>query len=249
MRGCVLIAIAVALLAAKGAHAQSRATIRTVGHLITRDDPLVDRQPMLLPYTPQPGDIVLYDDMNWLYNIAFKLAHTAAPTHTAIVIAGENGKPALLELTGPRVITARVQIMDVNERFRSYPGTVSVRRIRQPLTPEQSSDLTRFANSQVGKSFAWPRVALLATPFCPRYGLRKELFGHTYLDRNRWYCSELVVAACAVAKIVNGKDCCANASHPRDLAVDQWLDLSNSYLPPVRWTPDVPIVRATFFPR
>jgi hypothetical protein len=187
--------------------------------------------------------------MNWLYNIAFKLAHTAPPTHTAMVIAGDNGKPALLELTGPRVITARVQIMDVDARFRSYPGTVSVRRIRQPLSPEQSHDLTQFAKAQAGKAFAWPRVALLATPFCPRTGLRKELFGHTYLDRNRWYCSELTIAACAVAKIVDGKRCCANASHPRDLADDRWLDLSASYLPPIRWTPDGPMTPATYVGR
>ena len=75
-----------------------------------------------------------------------------------------------------------------------------------------------------------------------RSGLRRELFGHTYLDRNRWFCSELVVAACAVANIVDGKHCCANATLPRDLAVDQWLDLSASYHPPVRWTGDGSIV-------
>ncbi len=190
------------------------------------------------PYRPQPGDIALYDDFNPLFHFIFKLAKTSPPTHAAMVIAGADGKPALLELTGPKVLTSRVLIMDVDARFSSYPGIVMVRKIRQPLTEEQSRDLTQFAQAQAGKPFAWPRVALQATPFCPRFGLRKELFGHTYLNRDRWYCSELVVAGCATAKILDGKSCCANATYPRDLAVDQVLDLSAKYHPPARWVSD-----------
>ena len=82
-------------------------------------------------------------------------------------------------------------IMDVDQRFAIFRASIMVRRIRQPLTAEQSHDLTQFAQAQVGKGFAFPRVALMVTPFCPRTGLRKELFGHTYQSRNRWFCSEL----------------------------------------------------------
>lgn len=218
----------------------ARANITTVGHVVTatsKDSPL-----QVTAYAPQPGDIVLYDDFNRLFHFVFKLASTAPPTHTAMVIAGRDGKPALLELTGPKVITARVVIMDVDTRFRSYPGTVMVRKIREPLTEEQSRDLTQFAETEVGKAFALPRVILMATPLCPRTGLRKELFGHTYQSRSRWFCSELVVAACAHAKILDGKRCCANATYPHDLAVDQRLDLSAKYHPPALWVADAPLV-------
>jgi hypothetical protein len=189
-------------------------------------------------YAPQPGDILLYDDYNRFFHFIFRLAHTAPPTHTAMVIADRNGNPALLELTGPHVLTAKVQIMDVHPRLNSYPGMVMVRKIRQPLTPEQSDDLTRFAEAQAGKSFAAIRVGLMATPFCPRYGLRKQIFGHTHLNRNRWFCSELVVAGCVTARIFPEKGCCANAIFPRDLGVDEVLDLSAYYHPPVLWQPE-----------
>ncbi|MBI2804980.1 MAG: hypothetical protein HYX68_08365 [Planctomycetes bacterium] len=196
--------------------------------------PLGDR-PQLRPYQPQPGDIVLYDDYNRLFHIAFMLARTGPPTHTAIVIEGTDGKPALLELTGPRTLTAKVCIMDVGTRFRSYPGDIWVRRIHKPLTPAQSHELTQFALAQQGKSFAIGRVLLHGSPFCPRTGLRQALFGHTYTNRRRWFCSELVVAACARAGVLDGRTCCANSTFPRDLTSDDRMPLSKHYGPPVPW--------------
>jgi hypothetical protein len=207
--------------------------IITVGHLVEASAPVETPRRRQLPYQPQPGDIVVYDDFNRFFHFLFQFADTAPPTHAAMVIARSDGKPALLELTGPRVITAHVVIMDVEERFRNYPGVIMVRRVREPLTAEQSHDLTQFAESQVGKGFALPRVALMITPFCPRSGLRKELFGHTYQSRNRWFCSELVVAACSAAKLIDGKTCC-----PRDLAVDERVNLSGTHHPPLLWSAD-----------
>jgi hypothetical protein len=184
---------------------------------------------------PQPGDILLYDDFNPLFHFAFWVAHTAPPTHTAIVIAREDGSTASLELTGPKVLTAKVCLVDVEPRLAHYPGIVMVRRLRQPLTADQSRELSRFAQAQVGKSFAVGRVALQATLLSPRFGLGRCLFGHTSLDRDRWFCSELVVAACATCGVLDPRAHCANALYPRDLAVDETLDLSRWYHPPVVW--------------
>lgn len=193
-----------------------------------------------LPYQPSPGDIVLYDDFNRFYHVVFKLARTKPPTHVAMVIARPDGTPALLELTGPRMITAQVSIVDVEPRLKNYPGVVMVRRIREPLTAEQSRNLTKFAETQSGKRFALGRVILQATPFSPRSGLRRVWFGKTHHTRDRWFCSEMVVAACASARILDGKRCCANATYPRDLAYDETLDLSRSYHPPVYWNATLP---------
>ncbi len=241
-----LLSFTVALVSPGLLHAQTRPPeagrnfIPSVGHIVipVSDGKETKLQPS--PYEPRAGDIILYDDFNRLFHLVFKLASTAPPTHAAMVIDGADGKPALLELTGPKVITARVTIMDVESRFRNYPGTVMVRRIREPLAPEQSRDLTQFAEAQVGKAFALPRVLLMGTPLCARTGLRKELFGHTYFNRNRWFCSELVVAACATAKIVDGKRCCANATYPHDLAVDDRLNLSGTHHAPALWLAEPP---------
>ena len=208
-----------------------------VGYLAPAAAPADGAGPLATPYEPRPGDIVLYDDFNRFFHFCFKLAQTGAPIHTAMVIARADGTPALLDLTGPRVITAKVCIIDLETRFKNYPGVIMVRRIREPLAPQQSRDLTQFAESQSGKSFAIARVLLQATPFCPRTGLRREFFGKTYLTRNRWFCSEMVVAACASAHVLDPNRCCANATYPRDLAFDEALDLSRAYHPPVYWSP------------
>jgi hypothetical protein len=190
-----------------------------------------------IAYEPQPGDLVLYDDSKPFRHLLFKLSGTAPPTHAAMVIADRTGKPALLELTGPTIISAKVQIMNVEDRFNSYPGYILVRRIRQPMHAAQRCELTRFAEAQVGKGFALPRVFLQGTPFCARIGLRQALFGKTYYDRNRWFCSEMVVAACCKAQLFDSRVLHANATLPRDLAFDETIDLSPLYHPAALWRP------------
>jgi hypothetical protein len=152
-----------------------------------------------------------------------------------MVIDRPDGTPALLELTGPRMATAKVCIVDVEPRLAGYPGIVMVRRLRRPLSAEQSHELTRFAQTESGKSFALGRVMLQGTPFSPRNGLRKELFGKTHATRDRWFCSELVVSACALAGIFERTKYQANATYPRDLAFDETMDLSAHYHPPIPW--------------
>ena len=142
-------------------------------------------------YEPQPGDIVLYDDFNCFFHIIFTLARTSPPTHAAMVVTRPDGTISLLELTGPTTIFAKVVVMDVETRFKDYPGTIMVRRVRTPLTPDQCHDLTRFAQTEAGKSFALGRVILQGTPFCPRVGLRRMLFGKTCTTRSRWFCGIL----------------------------------------------------------
>jgi hypothetical protein len=239
-----LVTVAVFLGAASWCHGQQSgepARRTPAGYLLMPPTPVVRvSYPSVQPYWPQPGDIIVYDNSNKFFHAIFKIAHTAPPTHAAMVIARPDGTPALLELAGPKTMTAEVCIMDVEPRLRTYPGTVQVRRIRQPLSPEQSDDLARFADGQVGKRFALWRCILMATPFCPREGLRREWFGYTPTTRHRWFCSELVVAAGASAHLYEPTAHCANATVPRDLAVDERMDLSHLYYPPVSWTAKMP---------
>jgi hypothetical protein len=230
------VLLAVSALVRAQAPQPSAGSLQLIGYLVP--NPLPDgSRPQPAPYRPQAGDILLYDDFNRFHHFLFRLARTSGPTHVAMVINRADGTPAILDLTGPTTITAKVVIIDVETRLSNYNGVIMVRRLREPLTPEQSRDLTHFAETEQGKSFALPRVLLQGTPFCARYGLRRELFGKTLLTRNRWFCSEMVVAGCTSAHILNEKQCCANATVPRDLAFDETYDLSQLYHPPVYWSP------------
>jgi hypothetical protein len=226
--------------------ASSPSGIAPAGHLVTNAvDSSEGSRLRVAPYQPQPGDVVLFDDFNPLFHFIYRLALTSPPTHAAIIIAREDGTPAVLDLVGPSVLRARVSVIDIEPRFSSYPGTIMVRRVQQPLTPEQSAELTRFARAQEGKHFAAERVVLQATPFRARVGLRHQCFARTHFDRNRWFCSELVIAAACTAKILDPAQYPANAIYPHDLAYDEWVNLSHRYQPPLPWVADPRVVTAT----
>lgn len=192
------------------------------------------------PYYPLPGDILLYDNFDKFLSVSFKMIGTDTPIHAAIVIERHDGTPAILEVgpnSRPQAFT-QVCIVDVKPRLESYPGGIMVRRPRRPLTKEQSVELTRFALAQEGKDFAVGRLALQGTPFRCRVGLRRWLFARTYLDRDRWICSENVVAAATIAGLLNPKVHFANAMYPRDLAYDEDYDLSATFHNPLLWVED-----------
>jgi hypothetical protein len=215
------------------------------GYLLARQtDPRSDTPFTAEPYYPQPGDILLYDSLEKWHARALKLAGSAPPSHSAIVIRRPTGEPAILEI-GPNsrpMAFTEAAIVDVYPRLSSYPGTIMVRRPHQPLTPEQSEALTTFALGQDGKKFAVGRLVLQVTPFRCRTGLRRALFGRTIFDRKRWICSENVVAAATIAGLLDPSIHLANAMYPRDLAYDERYDLSGTYQTPVPWIPDLPSV-------
>jgi hypothetical protein len=189
----------------------------------------------VVPYRPQPGDVLLYDMPQ--YTKLFHLCGSGAPMHAAIVFAKPDGTPAILDITGPQLWLSKVQLLEPGPRLHNYPDRIMVRQPRRPLTPEQSAALTRFALQQDGKSFALGRLLLQGTPFRCRYGLRRLVFGQTYADRSRWICSEMVVAAAASAGLFDLDDYPANAMYPRDLAYDEAYDLSAVFEAPVLWLP------------
>ncbi len=110
-----------------------------------------------------------------------------------------------------------------------------MRRLRVPLSAEQSARLTAFALEQTGKRFAWLRLILEVTPFRAHGLLHSRLFGSACIDRHRWFCSELVVAALAVAGIVDPNVMKPNAIYPRDLFRDWPFDLKPCWEEPRRW--------------
>jgi len=205
--------------------------VRTVGHLASVDV----HNPAPSRYEPKAGDLLFFDDFNKLHHLAYKLSGTGGPTHVGMVVARNDGTLALFDITGPKVAFAKVAVSELDPRLHNFAGLVLVRCLKQPLTEDQSRELTHFAYSQEGKRFAMLRVLLQGTPFNARTGLRRALFGQTYLDRHRWFCSEIVVAGCAAAGVLNPLAIAGNAVFPRDLAYDETLNLSDLYHPASRW--------------
>jgi hypothetical protein len=186
------------------------------------------------PYFPQPGDIVLYAHHSLRSLFFYTLARTGKPYHVGIVVNLPDGRPAILE-AGPYDYL-HTYLMDALARMRTHTGTIWVRRLRVPLTPEQSARLTNFALHQTGKGFALFRIILEVTPFRAHGSLHSRLFGSPKTERHGWFCSELVVAAMAVAGLVDPHVVKPNTIYPRDLFRDCPFDWKLRWEEPRLWS-------------
>ncbi len=193
------------------------------------EDPCAGRE----PYLPQPGDLVFYSHDKLRSRCLYALAHTGKPYHVGIVVNLLDGRPAILE-AGPYDLV-NVYLMDLRPRLRTHEGPLWIRRRCMPLTPEQSARLTHFALAQTGKGFALFRIMLEATPFRAHGSQR---FGSARVDRRCWFCSELAIAALAIAGVVDPQVIKPNTVYPRDLFCDQPFDLKPCWEEPRRWVCD-----------
>lgn len=175
------------------------------------------------PYTPQPGDIVLFDAGGVIWTLLDAIACTLPPDHAGIVVATPEGRLAVLE-SGPDA-HPRVYILDLAARLHAFKGRVHVRRLKCPLTAEQSACLTEFALAQEGKRYALGRFMRQITPFRARGPLRSKWFGKTDYHSKRWICSELVAAAMSYIGLVDPRVMPANIVYPRDFIDNRYYDL------------------------
>jgi hypothetical protein len=184
-------------------------------------------RPVACPYVPQPGDLVFFDDHNKKWELLYKMVGSGPPFHSGLVIGLPDGTPAIIE-SGPDD-TMWVRILALPSRLQGFEGDVWVRQVKQPLSPEQNAKLTEWALKQDGKHYALWRLLLQATPVRCRNAFQCSLFGCTHVDRNRWLCSELVVAGDTVAGLFDPKVHFANAIYPRDMIFDTKYDLSDKF--------------------
>lgn len=186
-------------------------------------------------YVPQAGDIVLFDDHDAEQARRYRRCGTDGPLHAGIVIRREDGSFATLEAGVKGVL--KVFLVDLHTRLREYDGTVLVRRLRTPLNGDQSKQLADFAAAQEGKPYAIGRLAMQTIPVRLKSAQYARTFGKTSLDRDRWFCSELVVAAAVSAGIWDIDRFPANMMYPRDLCYDENFDLSPFHESPALWYP------------
>ncbi|MBL8795542.1 MAG: hypothetical protein JNM56_16675, partial [Planctomycetia bacterium] len=186
------------------------------------------------PYYPREGDLVIFTYRNPLWRICYALAGTGPPYHTGIVVRIPTGELATLEAAPNTSYT--VYVLPLPDRFPAYKGSIWVRRLKKPLTPTETEQLNIFAAEQTGKGFAFGRLLVNLGPFRPRGELRSQWFGKTTLDRDRWFCSELVVAAAVAASRMDPHTVPANGIYPRDLLLDETVDFSGTWDKPLLWT-------------
>jgi len=187
------------------------------------------------PYCPREGDVLFFDDMSKIWEKLFALAGTTPPFHTGIVIKKPDGSFHVLE-SGPDD-TLHVFILEARERLHNFKGVLQVRRCKKILCPEESATLTNFALAQEGKRYAMWRLLLQGTPCRLRNGLTERYIATTKLDRKRWLCTEIVVAA---GTLIGTFDSTvkANVCYPLDMLDDQhkynigaWYELPGYWAP------------------
>jgi len=186
-------------------------------------------------YAPSPGDLFLFDDHSVAITALYRLVGTSGPLHSAIALRRPDGTMGLLE-AGPN-FHLKVFVFPAMQRLHTFSGTILVRRLKTPLSADQSARLTKFSMAQEGKPYSMVRLLAQATPIKPRGDLRKLVLGRTCLDRDSWTCSELTAAAATAAGILDPKVHFANAMYPRDFAYDDVFDLKPYYHEPALWYP------------
>ena len=195
------------------------------------------------PYVPQPGDIFLATDQARWARAGHWLAGGAGVHHSGIVFRRSDGRLGLIE-AGP-FNSIRVEVMDPVEHMREHAHAgdkVWVRRRCVPLTEEESARLTAFVERQEGKPFAVLRLMGQMTPLRSRGPIRTWFVGTPHGDRDRWFCSELVVESCVAAGLMDAATARPAATYPRDLffgrSLNWYLDkhlYMDGWNPPARW--------------
>jgi hypothetical protein len=196
----------------------------------------------VVKYVPREGDLVFYDDRNWMWTLLFAYAGTGSPLHMGIVVKKADGKFAILE-AGPDD-TIWVRVLDLETRLpqfaRDFDGPIHIRRCKKELTAAQSKELTKFADAQNGKRYAILRLLAQGTCLSARGPIREKFLGHTSLDRDSWICSELSVAAGSLVKLFDPDRVHANVTYPRDLVNNARHDLSATWHDAALWLPRRP---------
>ena len=146
-----------------------------------------------------------------------------------------DGTCAILE-SGPDD-TLYVYVLDVGPRLHTFEGVIQVRRCKVALTAEQSATLTRFALAQEGKRYAMWRLLLQGTPIKTRGGPLRLKLAKTHFDRQRWLCTEIVVAAAELVGLMDPHVIKATNTYPLDILDDHMYTLLPVYEEAAYWSP------------
>lgn len=187
----------------------------------------------LEPYCPRAGDLIFFDSEQKFWDVMYFLARTDMPDHMSIMVCKSDGCLSGLE-SGPDNVPW-VFLLDPYARLHQVKGSVKVRKIKRPLTPEESARLTEWAEAQVGKRYPFWRLVMQLSPCRAKGPMREHCFGKTDLDRRGYLCAEICVAAGVAAGIMDPCYLKANAIYPYDIVDNHRYDLSYLWEDPVDW--------------
>ena len=204
----------------------------------------LDAQPRLPaePYSHQIGDLLLPSNPNLAWSIAYVLAGTGGPGHSAVVVAMPDGTPGVLEAgTGDKAVVA---FTPIQAWLCKYKGKVWIRRRKTPITADQSARLTEFALLNDKKMYAILRLVGQLTPFRARGYYRTTYIGKPHGIRKKYYCCEIVVEAMVYAGLHDAETARPTATYPRDMFfdhsripyIDQHMGLACDWHVPALWT-------------
>jgi len=185
-------------------------------------------------YSPREGDLLFFTDEKWVRRVLFWFAGTGRPYHVGLVVRNAQGQLCTLEARPHS--ENWVFILKLQERMESYHGSIWVRRLRKPLSQEQSETLTQFAITQQGKPFAFFRLAFEGTPLSVRRGLGHFVFAGPHTQKPNWFCSELTTAALIECGLFEGRGVWPNCVYPRDLFYDRTYRVNDLYEAPLLWS-------------
>jgi hypothetical protein len=180
-------------------------------------------------YVPQTGDIIFFRNPSFFGRVPYYLTLSGGQTHVALVVPRPDGSLSLLEA----MPSQGVVLCDLARRVNRYPGQLSVRRRKIPLTPEQSARLTAFACAQLGKPFCY--LAAFAPPVSFPFRILCKPVDLRCLGRSRWICTTLVLRTCLAAGLICPDRINPEGACPSDLSGDVFLDLSCGWSPAVRF--------------
>ncbi len=201
-------------------------------------------------YGPQPGDIMMAADTSNFWLLMHNLAGTSDPTHSGVVFALPDGRPAILE-GGPHD-TVLCRVLEAVPHLASYEaeGRVWIRRRKCPLTPMQSARLTEFCLAANCRDFSIKKLAIQLTPLRTRGPFKTRFVGKPRgLTADGYFCSELVIEALVYAGLVDCRTARPSATYPRDIFFGasknpylnrHFTELKCDWEAPARWT-DCPI--------
>ncbi len=191
-------------------------------------------------YVPHEGDLIFFWSGGPFKKALYRMLFVGPPSHVGMIVLLPNGHPVLFESTlDTNYGLYGVGLSELPARLHLYPGTIWVRRLKQPLTPEQSCRLTHFALEQQGKPFAVSHLFLPPLGLPCNGPLLRGLGCTARLDHRRWFCSGLVAASAITSGLLDGHVVRPGFVDPRDLFVDRLLDLSACWEKPVTWTEDL----------
>jgi hypothetical protein len=186
------------------------------------------------PYHPQPGDLIFFTNESFWFDVLYACAFTGPPHHVGMVVLLPDGTPTIAEAGAWQL--SRVKLIGMPGRMRTHEGVVHVRRLRTPLTIEQSRCLTRYALSQTNKHYAYVRVVLEASVLRSHGCIGAHLFGCPSVDRSSWTCCDLTVACAAAAGLLDPQEIKPNTVYVRDLFRDDQEVFRILWEKPVLWS-------------